>query len=90
MDYGQGCWLYWFSYLEQYLSGTGDKMGNRIDKILNDIQIKLVELTNEIQKQREFLKKANGTRKEKKEANLQRVAEDLSRVFKDLGYETSN
>ena len=65
-------------------------MENRIDKILNDIQIKLVKLTNEIQKQREFLKKANGTRKEKKEANLQRVAEDLSRVFKDLGYETSN
>ena len=65
-------------------------MGNRIDKILNDIQIKLVELTNEIQKQREFLKKANGTRKEKKEADLQRVAQDLAQVFKDLGYETSN
>ena len=65
-------------------------MRNRIDKLLNDIQIKLVELTNEIQKQREFLMKANGTRKERKEANLQRVAEDLSKVFKDLGHETSN
>ena len=65
-------------------------MENRIDKILNDIQIKLVELTNEIQKQREFLKKANGTRKEKKEANLQRVAQDLAQVFKDLGYEKAN
>ena len=65
-------------------------MGNRIDKILNNIQIKLVELTNEIQKQGEFLKKANGTRKEKKEANLQRVAQDLAQVFKDLGYEKAN
>ena len=65
-------------------------MGNRIDKILNDIQIKLIELTNEIQKQREFLKKANGTRKEKKEANLERVAKDLAQVFKDLGYEKAN
>ena len=65
-------------------------MRNRIDKILNDIQIKLIELTNEIQKQREFLKKANGTRKEKKEANLQRVAQDLAQVFKDLGYEKAN
>ena len=65
-------------------------MRNRIDKLLNDIQIKLVELTNEIQKQREFLMKANGTRKDKKEANLQRVALDLAKAFKDLGYETSN
>ena len=65
-------------------------MRTRIDKILNDIQIKLIELTNEIQKQREFLKKANGTRKEKKEANLQRVAQDLAQVFKDLGYEKAN
>ena len=65
-------------------------MGNRIDKILKDIQIKLIELTNEIQKQREFLKKANGTRKEKKEANLQRVAQDLAQVFKDFGYEKAN
>lgn len=61
-------------------------MKNRIDKLLNDIQIKLVELTNEIQKQREFLMKSNGTRKERKEANLQRVATDLQEVFKDLGY----
>ena len=61
-------------------------MRNRIDKLLNDIQIKLVELTNEIQKQREFLMKANGTRKERKEANLQRVATDIQEAFKDLGY----
>ena len=61
-------------------------MRNRIDKLLNDIQIKLVELTNEIQKQREFLMKANGTRKEKKEANLQRIATDLQGAFKNLGY----
>lgn len=61
-------------------------MRNRIDKLLNDIQIKLVELTNEIQKQREFLMKSNGTRKERKEANLQRVATDLQEAFKDLGY----
>lgn len=61
-------------------------MRNRIDKLLNDIQIKLVELTNEIQKQREFLMKSNGTRKERKEANLQRVATDIQEAFKDLGY----
>ena len=65
-------------------------MRNRIDKLLNDIQIKLVELTNEIQKQREFLMKANGTRKERKEANLQRIATDLKEVFKELGYEKTN
>ena len=65
-------------------------MRNRIDKLLNDIQIKLVELTNEIQKQREFLMKSNGTRKERKEANLQRIATDLKEVFKELGYEKTN
>lgn len=65
-------------------------MRNRIDKLLNDIQIKLVELTNEIQKQREFLMKSNGTRKERKEANLQRIATDLQEVFKELGYEKIN
>ena len=61
-------------------------MSTRIDKILSDIQIKLIELANEIQKQREFLIKSNGTRKEKKEANLEKTCVELAKVFKDLGY----
>ena len=38
-----------------------------VDKILRDIQLKLIDLANEIQRQREFRLKATGTRKEKKE-----------------------
>lgn len=37
------------------------------DRILQKIQINLIELANEIQRQREFRLKATGTRKEKKE-----------------------
>ena len=62
-------------------------MRSRIDRLLNDVQVSLIGLANEIQKQREFLMKANGTKKERKEANLERVANDLAKAFKELGYD---
>ena len=65
-------------------------MRSRIDKLLNDVQLNLINLANEIQKQREFLMKANGTKKERKEANLEHVAENLAKAFKDLGYEKTS
>ena len=65
-------------------------MRNRIDKLLNDIQTNLIGLANEIQRQREFLLKANGTRKDKKEIALQDTCDKLSKVFKELGYEKTN
>lgn len=61
-----------------------------VDKLLRDIQLRLIDLANEIQRQREFRLKATGTRKEKKEANLQKTCMDLAKVFKDLGYEKAN
>ena len=62
----------------------------KIDKLLRDIQLKLIELTNEIQRQREFRLKATGTRKEKKEHELQKTCCKLKEVFKELGYEKTS
>ena len=59
----------------------------KTDKILRDIQLKLIELTNEIQRQREFILKATGTRKEKKENDIQKTCYKLKEVFKELGYD---
>ena len=57
-----------------------------VDKLLRDIQLKLIDLANEIQRQREFRLKATGTRKEKKEHELQKTCYKLKEVFKELGY----
>ena len=62
----------------------------KIDKLLRDIQLKLIELTNEIQRQREFRLKATGTRKEKKENDIQKTCYKLKEVFKELGYEKTS
>ena len=61
-----------------------------VDKLLRDIQLKLIELTNEIQRQREFRLKARGSKKEKKEYELQKTCDKLAIVFKELGYEKAN
>ena len=61
-----------------------------VDKILRDIQLKLIDLANEIQRQREFRLKATGTRKEKKENELQKTCYKLKEVFKELGYEKTS
>ena len=61
-----------------------------VDKLLRDIQLKLIELTNEIQRQREFRLKARGYKKEKKEYELQKTCDKLAIVFKELGYEKTN
>lgn len=60
------------------------------DRILSEIQIKLIELANDIQRQREIRLKARGSKKEKKEYELQKTCEKLSIVFKELGYEKTN
>lgn len=61
-----------------------------VDKLLRDIQLKLIDLANEIQRQREFRIKATGTRKEKKEHELQKTCYKLKEVFKELGYEKTD
>ncbi len=60
------------------------------DRILQKIQINLIELANEIQRQREFRLKATGTRKEKKEHEIQKTCYKLKEVFKELGYEKTS
>ena len=59
----------------------------KTDKILRDIQLKLIELTNEIQKQRELrFKKQLPTTKEKRDKALLETSVKLSHVFNELGY----
>ena len=60
------------------------------DRILQKIQINLIDLANEIQRQREFRLKATGTRKEKKEHEIQKTCYKLKEVFKELGYEKTS
>lgn len=59
----------------------------KIDKMLNDIQIKLIELANEIQKQRNLRLKATGTKKEKKDRMIMETSLKLQEAFKELGYD---
>lgn len=59
----------------------------KTDKILRDIQLKLIELTNEIQKQRELrFKKQLPATKEKRDKALLETSVKLSHVFNELGY----
>ncbi len=59
----------------------------KIDKLLRDIQLKLIEQINEIQKQRENrLKKQLPTTKEKRDKALLETSVKLSHVFSELGY----
>ena len=59
----------------------------KTDKILRDIQLKLIELTNEIQKQRELrFKKQLPTTKEKRDKALLETCVKLSHVFSELWY----
>ena len=74
-----------FYLLHQAHCNTGgDNM--KTDKILRDIQLKLIELTNEIQKQRELrFKKQLPTTKEKRDKALLETCVKLSHVFSELG-----
>ena len=60
----------------------------KTDKILRDIQLNLIKLANEIQKQREQrLKKTTTIKKEKRELVLLETSLKLNKVFEGLSYD---
>ena len=92
-------YIVWINYLKHFIGfwevryfqrgfqaqTIGGKM--KTDKILRDIQIKLIELANEIQKQRELrFKKQLPATKEKRDKALLETSIKLSHVFSELGY----
>ena len=60
------------------------------DRILQKIQLNLIELANEIQRKREQMLRATPTLKRRKEIALQDTCDKLSKVFKELGYEKTS
>ena len=70
------------------MSGTGDNM--KIDRLLNDIQTKLVEVTMEIQRLREQRLRQSPTLRQRKEMVLEETCHKLAKVFKELGYEKTD
>lgn len=59
----------------------------KIDKILRDIQLNLLKMANEIQKQREERLRTTSTHKERKDRMLLKTTEKLNKVFGELGYD---
>ena len=60
----------------------------KTDKILRDIQLNLIKLANEIQKQREQrLKQTTTIKKEKRDLVLLETTLKLNKVFGELGYD---
>lgn len=59
----------------------------KIDKILRDIQLNLIKMANELQKQREDRLRTTATLKERKDKMLLSTTEKLSKVFEELGYD---
>ena len=69
-----------------YRNGRGFKDYGNVDKILNDIQVKLVELCNEIQKEREKRDIKNVKLKNKRDEALNKTSIKINKIFEELGY----
>ena len=61
----------------------------KIDKLLRDIQLNLINLANAIQKEREIRLKVKPEKREKRDRNLQETTLKLQEVWKELGYDRS-
>lgn len=61
----------------------------KIDKLLRDIQLNLINLANQIQKEREIRLKVTPIKREKRDRSLQETTKKLQDVFKELGYDRS-
>ena len=61
----------------------------KIDKLLRDIQLNLINLANAIQKEREIRLKVKPEKREKRDRNLQETTLKLQEVWKEFGYDRS-
>lgn len=59
----------------------------KIDNILKDVQLNLIKLTNEIQRQRELRLKVKPSKREQRDQDLLKTSLEISKIFKGLGYE---
>jgi len=62
----------------------------KIDKLLRDIQLNLINLTNQIQRERETRLKVTPAKRESRDRSLQETTIKLQNVFKELGYDSHN
>ena len=61
----------------------------KIDKLLRDIQLNLINLANAIQKEREIRLKVTPEKREKRDRKLQETTIKLQEVWKELGYDSN-
>lgn len=62
----------------------------KIDNILKDIQLNLIKLTNEIQKQRELRLKVKPTKRKQRDQALLETSQKLLKLFEELGIRIKN